>query len=152
MAEEIDPLDRLISAVQGKPITEPVPVPAGTRVALPVVDNVHNIGFDALGRPDLTEKDRVILWYREIQRQLSTTMSKGEQIECMSSWRQFKMVVSSTAQLSMMDERSRTNHIIDLAIQQNIGKYPTVLFAFEWYDTRLQKTLRQEMPGGFCRG
>jgi hypothetical protein len=152
MTDDIDPLDKLISAVQGKPITEPVPVPNGTVLALPVVDNVHNIGFDSLGRPDLTEKDRVILWYREIERLLSSTMTRSEQIERMSNWRQFKMVVSSTAQLSLMEERARINHIIELAIQQNIGRYPTVLFAFEWYDTRLQKTLRQEMPGGFCRG
>jgi hypothetical protein len=97
---------------------------------------------ETIPRPMITETGRVMLWYREIIRR-----SEGDKL---GEWKVYKIAVSTF--LSVLDFKTRENFVLKIALEQGIGQYPKVLFAFEWFDARMQKSLRQEIHGGFVRG
>jgi hypothetical protein len=149
----MDPLDKLIAAVQGGDTKEPVPLPPGAIIAsggvvitpAPKDPNSEPVmNFPA----SLKEKDRVLLWYREIYHRWRP--DDGKPANQLGSWQTCKLAISTS--LSLMQERERVNKVIEIALTQDIGRYPKVLFAFEWFDVRMSQTLRQEIKDGFVRG
>lgn len=144
-----DPLDKLIGELQGKPEREPIILPIGAQLALPVIDG-NSSQFFALGIPDLSEPNRLVLWYREIIRHYSDSAKPPG--DALSPWKQYKITITSSSKLSLLEPKQRENTVITLALNQEIGRYPKVLYAFEWFDRRLGKPLRQEIKDGFVRG
>jgi hypothetical protein len=149
----MDPLDKLIAAVQGGDVHAPVPMPPGAilardgtviKAAPKDPNNIPVMNFPA----ELKERDRVLLWYRQIFH--SHYPGDGQPANSLGAWQTCKLAISTS--LSMLEERDRINKVIEIALTQDIGRYPKVLFAFEWFDVRMGQTLRQEIKDGFVRG
>ena len=128
-----DPLDKLIAEVQGADVRDPIPEPDG---AVPAAS------FNEVPRFSFTSAE-VLLWYKEIRH----IHGEGNKF---SDWKTHKIVISSL--LSILEPKQRESKIIELALLQDIGRYPKVLYAFEWFDARMNKAFRQEIKDGFVRG
>lgn len=133
---KIDPLDKLIAEVQGADVRDPIPEPDGAAPAESFTE-APRFHFNSAA------PDRVQLWYKKIYH----IPDEGNKY---SDWHTHALVIS--ALLSVLSPKERENKIIELALQADIGRYPKILYAFEWFDARMDKAFRQEIPGGFVRG
>jgi hypothetical protein len=166
-----DPLDDLIGAIQKGENTPSVPAGPDPVPAVPITVPSNfaflQVAKDALDTSTdgklafyvqdnpvkLDDIDCILLHYKTIT-SLITGQSYAAQYQ-LSGWK-FELIESPgvSATLGNNSQKERENRVIKLAeAVSQVGRYPNVLFAFEWRDASTGKRFKHTLPKeGHVRG
>lgn len=172
-----DPIDDLIGSIQKGENTPPVPATPDPPPAVPLA-----VPSQYIKMPDTLFGDQVLKQLLTLAQEMNVTSQWVAATHCvtfhtitlhyktikalitgqsyatqyqLSEWKYLSIESPGASEkLSTLPHKDRENHVIKLAeASTQVGRYPNVLFAFEWRDAATGKTMKHDLPKeGHVRG